>query len=83
VKALKSEFLLYPVQKPKALSDESPVEFLGADPAIYGKSTMFPEHIAHITKSGFLSGYHLGSILVSPFQYDALNKKLFLSQNSK
>ena len=77
VKALKSEFLLYPVQKPKALSDESPVEFLGADPAIYGKSTMFPEHIAHITKSGFLSGYHLGSILVSPFQYDALNKKLF------
>ncbi len=76
VHALKGEFLLYPVQKPKVLSDESPMEFITADPAIYGKSSIFPEHVLQISRSGFLSGYHLGSFLVSPFQYDSLNNEL-------
>ena len=76
VHALKDEFLLYPVQKPKTLSDESPMEFIDADPSIYGKSAIFPDRIVQISRSGFLSGYHLGSILVSPFQYDPLNNEL-------
>ena len=76
MQTLKGDFLLYPVQKPKALSDESPVIFIPADPAIYGKHTSYPEYIIQKTKSGFLAGYHIGSILVSPFQYDPIKREL-------
>nr|MBC8382838.1 T9SS type A sorting domain-containing protein [Candidatus Cloacimonadota bacterium] len=50
--------------------------FIPADPAIYGKHASYPEYIIQKTKSGFLSGYHIGSILVSPFQYDPIKKEL-------
>jgi PKD repeat protein len=73
---VEGQFDIYPVQKPQVLSDESSMEFIDADPAIYGKSSIFPENVLQILKSGFLSGYHLGSFLVSPFQYDPLNNEL-------
>ena len=73
---LKGDFLLYPVQKPKVLSDETPVSFIPADPAIYEKRASYPEYIVQKTKSGFLAGYHIGSIFVSPFQYDPIKREL-------
>ncbi len=73
---LKDEFLLFPVQQPKILSDDSPYEFITPDPAVYEKRGNYPENIIQKGKSGFLAGYHIGSILVSPFQYDPVNRKL-------
>ncbi|MBN2016725.1 MAG: T9SS type A sorting domain-containing protein [Candidatus Cloacimonetes bacterium] len=74
------KFTIYPVQKPKVLSDDSPVEFVQTDPLIYGKSSSYPAEIVRQTKSGFLSGFHLGSLLVSPFQYNPITKELVFIQ---
>ncbi|MDP8226776.1 MAG: C25 family cysteine peptidase, partial [Candidatus Celaenobacter polaris] len=73
---LKGEFLLFPVQQPKILSDDSPYEFITPDPAVYEKRGNYPENIIQKGKSGFLAGYHIGSILVIPFQYDPVNREL-------
>ena len=70
------EFLLLPVQKPKALSDNTPIEFIKPLSTIYSSKKLYPEKLTGVVYSGYLSGYHISSFVISPFQYDPSNSSL-------
>ncbi|HEX37457.1 MAG TPA: T9SS type A sorting domain-containing protein [Candidatus Cloacimonetes bacterium] len=67
---LEGTFLIYPSQKPKPLSAETPFIFVEPDKAVYSSKAYYPERIISLQKSGFLSGYHISSFTISPFQYE-------------
>ncbi|MEO0136021.1 MAG: C25 family cysteine peptidase [candidate division WOR-3 bacterium] len=70
------EYLLFPVQPPALLN--GPLKFFGPDSEIYQCPGFYPENLVIAFHSGNLRGYHLGQILIAPFRYEPITKKLYV-----
>ncbi len=72
---IEGEFALFPVQEPRPISDQSPVEFARPNPEYYGDFE-YPVEIVTAGHQGSMFGYNVASIFVAPVQYTAKEKRL-------
>ncbi|MEO0094665.1 MAG: C25 family cysteine peptidase [candidate division WOR-3 bacterium] len=70
------EFYIYPVQAPAIIGET--LEFTEPDSAIYNSPLFYPQNIVTSFHSGNLRGYRIGQILITPFRYNPLLKRLEL-----
>ena len=76
---LAGEFVVYPAQRPvPTLIGEDEPEFVGPDPAIYETDEPYPSRVVIDTGSGSLAGYNIVGLLVTPFEYRPMSKRLSL-----
>ncbi len=68
------EFFIYPVQKGAIIGEQ--MEFTLPDGNIYNANLYYPNNIILGFHSGNLRGYSIGQILVSPFRYNPVLKKV-------
>jgi len=68
------EFYLYPVQNMNIIGE--PVTFVGPDSVIYNNDCYYPQSIIASFHSGNLRGYNIGQVLVFPFRYNPVIKRL-------
>ncbi|MBS4016349.1 MAG: T9SS type A sorting domain-containing protein [Candidatus Latescibacteria bacterium] len=72
------EYLLYPAQEPRILSDQSTKPFIAPDPLIYQMTSEYPGKMSDIIPSGNKSGYRIGGVFLYPLQYLPAEQKLVL-----
>jgi len=74
---LTGQYQIFPVQPPRILSlREQPVTFVQPRAKVYEKSVEYPGRLVEYTGTGFLGGYQLVNILISPVQYIPAEKKI-------
>ncbi|MEA2104899.1 MAG: C25 family cysteine peptidase [Candidatus Cloacimonadota bacterium] len=74
---LTGKYNIYPAQPPQVLSkDESEINFIPPSKKIYSSKNAYPERIVSLRKNGYLAGYNIASIIISPLQYLPAEKKL-------
>ncbi len=73
---LVGQFTVYPAQPPMPANRDEAPGFVGPDPAIYEVDTPYPSNIVHQTQSGYLAGYNVAGLLVTPFEYKPASKTL-------
>ncbi len=73
---LVGQFTVYPTQPPVPTQSDKLPTFVAPDPAIYGVDASYPTNIIHETESGYLSGYNISGMLVTPFEYKPVSKTL-------
>lgn len=54
------------------------VDFIPADPSVYGLTTQYPGKLAESTNNGFLAGQHIAGLALYPLQYVPAEGKLIL-----
>ncbi len=75
---LAGKYQIYPAQPPQILSkNESEIEFVKPSQS-YSSRSLYPEEIVKIGKRGYLSGYNLASLIISPIQYNPVEKRLIV-----
>lgn len=72
--AIPGDFYLYPIQKPSIIGE--PIEFFPPDSSIYAHSMFYPQEPISGFHSGNLRGYSLGQVLIIPFRYNPVLKRL-------
>jgi hypothetical protein len=66
---LGGDFLISPIQ-PDVRTDESPGgEKVGPNPLVYGSDSCYPAHRVEIVDQGYLAGYPVVTLSVTPFRY--------------
>ena len=68
---------VWPVQKPRPVSDSLPAGLTEPDPRYYGNS-LYPGEVATAGKRGSMFGYNISSVFVAPIQYTASSRTLSL-----
>ncbi len=70
---------IYPVQETDNPWDNIPKPaFVGPDNSIYNSSSPYPLEMVNLTNDGFFDGSnHIITLEIMPFQYSAVNKKLY------
>ena len=75
---LDGEYRIVPVQPEVPVSSSSRADWAEPDPAVYGRSTPFPEVIAVLKSQGSMSGNWLAGIEISPVRYIPADGKVIL-----
>ncbi|MCD6328276.1 hypothetical protein J7M28_12115, partial [bacterium] len=75
---LTGEFTVYPAQPLVPIELGNEPEFVGPDEAYYETDSPYPSEIAVCTDSGYLSGYNIAGLIVTPFEYRPMSKTLSL-----
>ena len=72
---VEGEFDVWPVQKPRPISESGPFEYVSPDPAYYG-AFQYPSDVVTSGGQGSMSGYNIASVFVAPVQHTADERKL-------
>lgn len=75
---LTGQFYVFPTQPFTPTSKYDASGFVGPDPAYYETDDPYPAEIVSETKSGYLSGYNIVGLAITPFEYRPLSKSLSL-----
>ncbi|MCF7811909.1 T9SS type A sorting domain-containing protein [bacterium] len=73
---LKGEYLPFPVQAMKPISDSSPPEFTPPDPAIYAGTKIFPDNPISNLNTHLKRGYAMAGCLVWPVRWNPVDRSL-------
>ena len=62
-------YLVYPIQRPVAISDTTGIGFTEPNPVIYESSEQYPAEQNTDFSTHYLAGYSIGSLAITPFSY--------------
>jgi len=65
---------IYPVQRPRPLSDPGPFEFAPPDTKYY--DSLYPGSVVAAGHQGSMFGYNIASVFIAPVQYNGTDRSL-------
>lgn len=72
------KFIIVPAQPPVPISAQTPSTFVAPDPEVYSSNNPFPGRTLFSHSTGNAAGFKLVNVIICPFEYHALSKKLYL-----
>ena len=75
---LPGEFVIFPAQPPRRISDRAPAEFVLPDARTYASVQPYPATLAELSHQADLAGQGMAVVRVCPLQYVGAEKRLIL-----